>query len=235
MIAQPDSSADTMERALAFTIAKLQAAVEMDMDLTQADRDALSKEVEPLKIQLNNVTNSRKALEDHIANVMIHLQARVIMGDDVLDKGLRNAKRLMNLKFQRSEMSDGADFVFGKDISDLTDAELRFEPQMVMKAIARFDQVPHFDGKDEMRADLQKRAEQQQQALNDRDNGEFSRAQFNSAMVRHIADGSDALYKLEKQLLTRFPRERDYVRKFFWDVRSGNSNRKSAPANYVAF
>lgn len=44
--------------------------------------------------------------------------------------------------------------------------------------------------------------------------------------ARRGRPGSDALYRLEKRLLERFPRERVYVRAFFLDVAPP---RKKAP------
>jgi hypothetical protein len=225
MIAQPDCSAEVMQRALAYTMAALDAAAELDLDLTDSVRETLIKEKSQLQVILDNLLNAQQALQNHQLKEGIRLQARVLVGDAVLDKGIRDGKNRMKLELQRS-MPEAADYVFGKNINDLVDAELRSEPRLVMQALSRFDQVPDFAGKSELKTSIEKRAQQQNQALSARDDGELTRTSLYSAVVRIIADASEALYRLEKRLLDRFPRERLYVKEFFLDTSSPTRSKK---------
>ncbi|KAF0218415.1 MAG: hypothetical protein FD167_5124 [bacterium] len=227
MIAQPDCSAELMQRALAYTISALDAVAELDIDLTDSIRESLAKENSQLQVVLDNLLNAQQTLQNQQLKEGVRLQARVLVGDVVLDKGIRNGKNRMKLELQRS-MPEAADYVFGKNISELVDAELRSEPQLVMQALSRFDQVPDFAGKVELKTSLEKRVEQQNQALSARDEGELTRASLYSSVVRIIADASESLYRLEKRLLDRFPRERAYVKEFFLDVTSPIRSKKSS-------
>ena len=84
----------------------------------------------------------------------------------------------------------------------------------------RFAQVPDFDGKAEVKKDLEDRATRQLKIITERDEGELIRGSLASALARTIADCSEALYRLEKRMLDRFPREREYVKSFFLDAAS---------------
>ncbi len=55
-------------------------------------------------------------------------------------------------------------------------------------------------------------------------------AQLNSLLVNSIAESSEALYKLEKRLLERFPRDRAYVKEFFLDIASPRRAKDPIPA-----
>ena len=73
----------------------------------------------------------------------------------------------------------------------------------------------------------------QAQNLVDRDAGEVTEAKLDGAVTQAIAKGSDALYRLDKRLLERFPRERVYVGAFFLNVSAGKRKRaapEAAPA-----
>lgn len=228
MIAQPDSTAETMERALAYSIAALASAVRMDIDRTDADRQFFTNEQYSLQVHFNNVSNAQLTLKNHILSVMVLVQSQVGIGDDVLDRGLSEGKKRTNLELARTK-SEAADTVFGKDISDLTDAPLRMEPELVMQMLQRFDQAPDFAGKSTLREDLERRAAQQQQALSERAAGELTRISLKTALEHFISDASETLYRLEKRLLDRFPRKKTYIKKFFMDTSYGNSSRKKAP------
>ena len=110
----------------------------------------------------------------------------------------------------------------------LVDAERRDEPKLVLAACALFPQVPDFPGKDTVRTDLEGRAQRQAANFARRDGGELTGSTLDGATVRAVAEASDDLYRLEKRLLDRFPRERTYVRSFFLDVSS--PRKKPVPA-----
>ena len=140
------------------------------------------------------------------------------MGDAVLDRGVSNAKAKMKVELKGSKMPEGADHVFGSDVTEITRAERVKEPGIVLKAVAKFDDVPAFGGKPEMAADLTGRATRQQQAFGDRDASAILGAKLDSAVTVAVKEGADALYGLEKRLLDRFKREVAYVKAFFLNV-----------------
>lgn len=214
MIAKPDSTSETMVRSLSQTIAVLGAASEIDADLTPEDRSALAAEKNLLVPVLDKLLSSRQTLESFLLKQSVRLQARVIIGDAMLDRGVRRAKTRMKLDVGMNDV----DFVFGSNLEDIIDAGIRNEPILVRECAARLSQIPDFAGKDELKKEMEQRAESQLKALTERDAGDSERKMLASAVVKAISDGSDALYRLEKRLLDRFPRERAYVRGFFFDV-----------------
>jgi hypothetical protein len=77
-------------------------------------------------------------------------------------------------------------------------------------------------GKQETKADLEQRVQQQNESFTARDEGNRLRSKFTTALMQRIIEGSDALYLLEKALLSRFIRERVYVRQFFLETRTSS-------------
>jgi len=228
MIAQPNSPAGTMLRALAYTIAALDAASELDVDLSDDDRTTFVAEKTELVPLLDNLLVAQQAFNSHMLKQVIRLQARAVVGDSVLDRGVRNAK--FRMKLETKPGSKDAEFVFGPDLRDIIDAEIRHEPSMVQGCAARLQQVPDFSGRTEMKRDLEERALMQLKVILDRDSGGMDRAALSSAIVRATADGSEALYRLEKRMLDRFPRERTYVRGFFFDIQANRKpTKETAP------
>lgn len=57
----------------------------------------------------------------------------------------------------------------------------------------------------------------------------MTEASLNGVLAKAVADGSNALYGLEKLLLGRFPRQKVYVRAFFLDVASPRKKVVAAP------
>ena len=115
-------------------------------------------------------------------------------------------------------MENGADHVFGNDVSEITGAERAKEPALVLQAVAKFPQVPAFAGKAELATDLTIRANNQQKNIADRESAITTAETLASAEDLAIANASDVLYKIEKRLLERFPRQTVYVKAFFYDV-----------------
>ena len=142
----------------------------------------------------------------------------MVIGDATLDRGVSRAKAKMKVELKGTKTPDGADHVFGRDITDIINAPRAEEPGIVLQAVARFDDVPAFAGKPEMAADLTGRATKQKQSFADRDDAAVTEAKLDSALTKAIEAGADALYGLEKRLLTRFPRDTKRVRAFFLDV-----------------
>lgn len=227
MIAPQDATADTMLRAIAYTLAALAAAAELDVDRSDDDRMFLSQEKDTLQPFFDDLYAASQALAKHLLLKGQAHQARVVIGDAVLDRGVRNAKARMKLELKSTSMPDGADHVFPSDISDIVDAERRVEPTLVQQVVARFGQVPDFPNKAALKSDLAGRATRQAQNFVDRDASEVTEAKLDGAVTQAIAKGSDALYRLDKRLLERFAREKVYVRAFFLDVAAGKRRPKA--------
>jgi hypothetical protein len=141
-------------------------------------------------------------------------QARVEVGDVVLDRGTRRGKKRTALEAN----AQTADDVFGEDIAEIVDAERHMEPLLVLKCVERLAQTADFAGKSALETDLKGRAQRQAQNFDDRKAADLVGTTLDTTLDAAIAQGADGLYKLEKQLLMRFPRERAYVRAFFLDV-----------------
>ena len=227
MIAPPNSTAETMQRSVAFTMAALDAAAELDVDLNPEESQFLASEKSQLETVLDKLMAAQQALEAHLLKKNLQLQARVIVGDAVLDRGVRNAKTRLKMGLKLSK-GDAPNFVFGSNLNDLVNAELRSEPLLVIDSANRLAQVPDFDGKAEVKKDLEDRASRQMKVLSDRDEGELIRSSLASSLTRTIADCSEALYRLEKRMLDRFPRERGYVSSFFLNA-AGKRKTKQEP------
>jgi hypothetical protein len=218
MIASKDSTAETMRKALAFSMASLSAAHDIDIDRSDEDRAFFTAERDALNVHFQAVTAAHQSAESHQLLVTLVVQARVQVGDAVLDRGVGNGKARMKVELRGSAMENGADHVFGSDVSEITGAERAKEPALVLQAVAKFPQVPAFAGKSELATDLTIRANNQQKNFADRELASTTAQALVSAEDLAIANGSDALYKLEKRLLERFPRQTTYVKAFFYDV-----------------
>jgi hypothetical protein len=95
---------------------------------------------------------------------------------------------------------------------------LLVEPQMVLKAVSRMDDLPEFAERATIAADLKKRADRQQSCLDERTEGEIARGKLVSAGIRLVLEAADLLAQTKGALDERFPRQRDYVAAFFLDV-----------------
>jgi hypothetical protein len=217
MLAPANATIDTMQHAVAYTIAALDAAIDLDTDRSADDQAFFINERANMESVFTTLNNAGQAFVLHTIKESVRLQARVIVGDAVLDRGVSMAKQRMKVALQLIR-AEAADSVFGSNISKLVEAKLRKEPLLVRQAIDRFDLVPDFAGKAEIKEDLSQRVDRQIAALAARDEGEVTRARLNSALVNAIADASEALYRMEKRMLARFPKERSYVKGFFFDV-----------------
>jgi hypothetical protein len=220
-----------MLRALAHSLGGLDAAIELDVDRTAEERAFFSTEKATLQSSFDEVSSAGQALARHLLLGTEALQARVELGDVVLDRGVRAGKQRMKLELKSSALPDGVDHVFPSDISEIVDAERRVEPVLVLQLLAKFPQVPEFTGKSALVTDLKGRADRQNKNFADRDAGEITEAELDGVVTRAIALGSDALYRLEKRLLDRFPREKVYVRSFFLDVAPPRKKKASSESS----
>ena len=158
MLPGRDSTAETMLKALAYSVGALDAAAELDVDRTPDDTTFFTTERDALHPLFDGLFLADQALAKHRLLTTQPLQSRVIVGDAVLDRGVRAAKARMKLELKTTATPDGADHVFPSDISDITDAERRVEPTLVQQVIGRFPQVADFPGKTAMKKDLDGRA-----------------------------------------------------------------------------
>lgn len=227
MPAGPEVDVETMRRAVAHSTNALASAGEIDVDRTDEDRRFFAEQkglLEPVGARLTEAARTR---EDFELGSAARLQARVEVGDQVLDRGVRddNAKTKAAL---RGKQGLSAEHVFGARVDELVDTELRLEPSAVLAAVGRLGDLPAFEGRDAIAADLERRATTQQRLLTERDAGDVEAARIDSGAVRAVADAADALARLKGALDGRFPRQRRYVRSFFYDTRA--PRRRAAPA-----
>lgn len=218
---------------LSATIGALGAAIEMDIDRTAEDRTFFTSERTTLQGHFDRVFEADQAVTKHALLVHAPRQSAVVLGDNVLDRGVRGAKTRMRLELKTSSMPDGADHVFPSDISEITDAERRVEPQLVLNATAKFDQVPDFHGKAQLKADLEGRANRQREAFAQRDAGYTTAEQLEGALDRAIAEADEALFVFERRLEIQFPRDAKYVAAFFLEKPSRKKKKAPVPVTPV--
>jgi hypothetical protein len=215
-----------MRKALYRTIASLDAASAIDIDRSKDDRDFFAAEKAKLNPVAEKVSAALAALEAFDITEGVKLQARVELGDQVLDNGVRagNARTKLGLKGKSGLDST---HVFGQRVNDLVDEALHLQPSKVLAAAERLDDVPDFPDRSGIKADLIARADQQEKLLADRDAGDAKRSKLASAVVAAIVDGALALAQTKAALDGRFLRQRKYVASFFLDV--SPARKKASP------
>jgi hypothetical protein len=223
------AASDRILRELATSIGALTAAIKMDIDRTDDDRVMFTNERAALQKSFDDVFAADQAVTRHLLLVKMPQQAAIIVGDNVLDRGARAGKARMRLELKSSTMPGGEDHVFPADISEITDAERRVEPQLVLKAAAKFDQVPEFHGKAEVKADLEARANRQKDAFEQRDTGNTAGDVLDGALDRAVDTAAEALFVFEKRLEMRFPRDVKYVASFFMEKPSRKKKKTPEP------
>ena len=214
-------------RELASSIGALTAAIDLDVDRTDDDRAMFTNERTTLQAHFDKVFAADQAFTRHSLLVKMPQQAAVIVGDHVLDRGVRGTKARMRIELKTSAMPGGEDHVFPSDISEITDAERRVEPNLVLAAVAKFHLVPAFPGKDALKTDLEARANRQQDAFKRRDAGDTAGDALGSALALAVNEADEALFVFEKRLEARFPRDAKYVASFFMEKPS--RKKKKAP------
>jgi hypothetical protein len=219
MIANANTSAATMKRALAHTITALSTASELDFDRSDEDRAFFASKKPALEQLFERLTEAIQALEAHNLKDGLQQQVRVELGDVILDRALSKAKAWIKVML-RDKSPDSASFVFGDDIGKLIRAEIKSQPYQVLECLQRLASVPDFDNKNGIAADLEKRANQQIANLQARDMGQVKYAELQSKIIIIIGEAANFLYQLNHELLLRFPRDRDYAYSFFTNVTS---------------
>jgi hypothetical protein len=217
MIAGPNSTLATMADAVGTTMDAFDAASELDLDRSAEDRQFFAAKRALLVPHKAGLVAAFRTLEDHDLDIGRRLQVRVVFGDQVLDRGVidGNARTKASL---RGKTGLEASHVFGKNVANLTREKLTIEPQKVLEAVGRMDDLPEYPERAAISADLTKRANRQQAALDERSAGEIARARHVSAGIRLVLEAAHALAAIKGALDERFPRQRDYVAAFFLDV-----------------
>lgn len=214
MLATKDSTAQTMLRALSATSNALDAAMTLDVDRNDDDRAFFQAEKTTIDALFDTVEAANRAVTLHDLREEQKAQARIEVGDVILDRGVRRAKKRLTLETNLKT----ADHVFGEDVAEIVDAERQVEPGLVLQCVGRLQQVADFPGKSDMVADLKGRADRQDANFNGRTATDLTASNLDAALATTIEKSADGLYRLEKRLLERFPREKLYVRAFFLDI-----------------
>lgn len=217
MIAGPTSTRSVMCKAIARTCNALKAAATVDIDRSAEDRAFFAAEaakLEPVRIAL---FAKHRAIEDFELGDGDLFQTSVEIGDEVLDRGVSggNTRTKLGLK---GKSGLGSEHAFGTRVNELTDAPHRQEPELVLGAVSRLDEVPEFDGKAQIQADLKNRVELQEGWIAQRETGHKQLAKLESEGVALVVDGALKLAQTKAALDGRFPRQRTYVARFFLDV-----------------
>ena len=219
MIAGPTATIATMADAVATTMDAFDAASELDLDRSNEDRQFFAAKRALLVPHKAQLVAALRTLEDHDLDIGRRLQVRVVFGDQVIDPGDvdGNARTKISLK---GKPGLEASHVFGKNVATLTREKLAIEPQKVLEAVGRMDDLPEYPERAAIAADLTKRANRQQVALDERSAGDAARAKLVSTGIRLVLEAANALAAIKGALDERFPRQRDYVAAFFLDVTS---------------
>lgn len=164
MLANKDSTSSTMLRALAFTSNALDGAIQLDVDCTDDDRAFFQAEKAKIDALFEQVSVAERAVFLHELREKQKHQARVVIGDAVLDRGVRAGKKRVTLEKDLAT----ADKIFGEDISEIVNAEREVEPQLVLQSVDQLAKTDDFPGKGALVADLTGRAQRQAQNFTDR-------------------------------------------------------------------
>jgi hypothetical protein len=216
MLANKDVSSFLMRKALQRTIIALENAAELDPE-RKSDKEFFAVEQDKLNPLFLDLTVAERAFEDFELGDGLKQQARVLIGDAILDNGVRKGNSLTKTHL-KGKSGLGASHAFGDNIADVTEEEIEIEPSVVLTIAERMKDLPDFPGKEEIRADLILRATQQQQNVNARRTGEAEYDKRRSATTVLVTKAATALIQAQGALQNRFPEDKRYVRSFFLDV-----------------
>ena len=189
----------------------------MDIDRTPADREFFAAEASKLTPLRNALLAKLREIEDFELGPGDQHQSAVVLGDQVLDRGVRagNTRTKLGLKGQSGL---GAEHAFGNRVDDLTGAPHRLQPALVREAIDRIADLPDYEDKAKVQSDLLARVELQEGLLKTRDQGDAALSKLESEAVKLVVEAADKLVQTKAALDGRFPRQRAYVASFFLDV-----------------
>jgi hypothetical protein len=181
-----------MCRAVARTINMLDAAAEADIDRTDAERALFKAQAQKLAPLLSALVANKRAQEDFDLGPGDRNQASVLVGDAVLDRGVRAGNTRTKLGLANKGGLEAV-HVFGNRVDDLTGAPLKLQPGLVRDAVVRLDDVAAFDDKVKVQTDLMARIELQEGHLKARDAGYAARTKLESEGVRLVTEAADKL------------------------------------------
>lgn len=228
MIAGRDSTPKTMLLALSHSIGALKSAVLLDVDRSPDDHLFFNAERAILETHFNALFTIQSDIDKYELLDIEQAQSAIDVGDAILDRGVRRAKKRSALEL--ANIDPGAvDRAFPSDIEDIVDAERKLEPKLVLDVVDKFKFIPAFNGKADVEADLKGRATKQKDNFLAREAAETHADGLDNQATALVIESADALYRLEKRLLERFPREKAYVRAFFLDVRRNRKSPEQSP------
>lgn len=212
----PDATLANMIYACAWTIATLKAAAKMDFKLAEPEKKKFADMAAELTALLGPLTVLQKDASDLRLGADLTAQATVVIGDEVQDRTVRDGNRTTKAELA-GKPGLGAEHAFGKHVDDLVRTDLALEPDAVKRAAGRLAELPPFASKDKIAADLTKAADQQAAALDERTTVGSKADGLRSKGIGSVAKCSEALSKVEGDLLKMFPRQYGYVGRFFAD------------------
>ncbi|MRG92217.1 hypothetical protein [Polyangium spumosum] len=225
MLAGPTVPLPVMCRAVARTCNTLTVASIVDIDRSAEDREFFAAEAAKLLPLRHALLAKLREIEDHELGPGDQNQSAVVLGDQVLDRGVRagNTRTKLGLK---GKSGLGAEHAFGNRVDDLTDAPHRNEPALVREAITKIGDLPDYDDKAKVQNDLLARVELQEGLLKARDQGDAALSKLESEAVKLVVEAADKLVQAKAALDGRFPRQRGYVASFFLDVSRKRRSRR---------
>jgi hypothetical protein len=217
VIVKTDAPSALAKRALTRTIIALEAAVDLDKTCSAADKVFFAEQRTALIVKRDAIGSALGLLDAHDENEGLRHQTRVEVGDVVLDDGLGDGKAKTKVGL-RGQPGLDADHAFGSNIQKLQNMPLAIEPDEVLKAAARMNDLPAFPERAAIQANLIVLANQQKQNLADRAAGEITRATLLSNATRAVLEGVTLLLTVKGLLDARFPGQKKRVESFFLDV-----------------
>lgn len=231
MIPQADAPIANLCDTLSYVRAALTtASTVVDPDRTDADRTFFGEQAAAVDVHLQALEGSETALRTFRRRTALIRQASVVLGDAILDRGVESGAAKTKAAL-RGKPGLGAEHVFGSRVSDLTRSELRVEPGLVLTAAAHLLDLPDFEGRDKIKADLELRANQQHKLLAERDAGYGEEAKIQGAATKLAVDAVLALHSVQGLLLARFPKQRQYTSAFF--PQGDRSHKAASPVPVV--
>jgi hypothetical protein len=140
VIAKTDAQPVLAKKALTRTIIALEAAVDLDTTYSAADKAFFAEQRTALIVKRDAIGSTIEALDAHDENQGLRFQTRVEVGDAVLDDGVGDGKAKTKAGLQGQTGLD-ADHAFGSNVHKLQNMPLAIEPDEVLKAAARMNDL----------------------------------------------------------------------------------------------
>jgi hypothetical protein len=217
MLANQSTPATLLKRALLYTVYRLEAAADLGLDFTAAERQLFREEAARLLPFALALPVGERDLEDFALGAELRRQVRATYGDKVLDEGYRAAKAAAKSELRQSR-GLGHEHAFGADAAEITHAPMEQEPDLVLEVVRRLPELPEFASRAKLADDLTARAEQQKAALLERSRSAGERDARKTRQAAAVDAAVKALVQTKAVLELRFPKNRAVVAPFFYDV-----------------